>query len=203
MPSRARGRTLGAIAIGAMLLTFALRPDPASAALLIIAAGAVVAALAGGERRLREMAATLEETQRRLVRLATTDDLTQLQNRGAFERSVEAEISRARRTTGRFAIVCVRLRGLSSLGRDGAEEKLREFASCLRRQTRAIDTRARLGGDEFAVVLVGADAQTTAVVSDRIRASCADLSIGHAHYPGDGEAPAELIRMAEERLEGA
>lgn len=196
-------RLLGAVAVALVFAAIWLGPDVAGAALLLLAIALTVAALGLQEMRVRDAAAALEQTNRRMARLATTDELTQLPNRTAFERSVEAEIARARRTTGRFALVWLRLRGLAALEHGGADRVLRDFAACLPRHTRAVDARARLGGDAFAVVLVGADPAAARTILSRVRTGCADLDFGIAYYPTDGDvSPAQLIRLAEERVAG-
>lgn len=190
---------VGGVAVAAILGAIALRPDPVVAILLLLAAAGIFAALSANEIRARTLAAALEATNRRLVKLATIDELTQFQNRKAFERSVEGEIARARRSEGRFSVVTLRVLGLGSFAEGGAEAALQRFAACLERQTRAVDTRARLAEDAFAVILVGADPATTATILDRVRTGCGEIAVGVAHYPGDGDAPVALIRIAEER----
>lgn len=75
------------------------------------------------------------------------------------------------------------------------------------------DTVARLGGDEFVVLLESitqpADAER---VVEKIRKAferpvdvgghrlVAGLSIGIAHYPEDGEAEAQLLKHADDRM---
>lgn len=186
---------IGLVGLAAILAAIVARPDPQGTALLLAAIALGVVALLMQELRVRGASAASDDANRRMVTLATTDELTRLQNRTAFERSVEGEIARARRTTGHFALVAIRIRGLSGPA-DGA---LQTFAACLREQTRAVDSRARLGGDAFAVVLVGADAATTRTILSRIRTGCGDVASGVAYYPTDGDGSAQLIRFAEER----
>ena len=81
----------------------------------------------------------------------------------------------------------------------------------IREAVRAVDFAARYGGEEFAVVVPNIDAQSLAVIAERIRAgvealpapgdgSQVTVSIGAAIYPADGGSREALFRSADERL---
>lgn len=179
---------------------------PLAAAILAAVVGiAALAALVGARSRVRELEAALDETMRRLLAVGVTDDLTGLSSRAAFEQSIEAEVARAERTGGKFAVLRADVRGLSQLDGAASDGTLKWFAHVLARQTRAIDSRARLGGDSFGVILVGADSHTATKVVQRIATAAPPNGVvtvfGVATYPDDGDGSGTLLRRAQEELE--
>ena len=132
--------------------------DPAEVrSLLDVMARLLVTAI---EREDREQ--SLRDTNRKLRTLATTDRLTGLPNRGAFEQALRREWRLMRRhRQGEEAYVVVAdvddLKPVNDqLGHPRGDELLRDVAEALRRATRATDVVGRIGGDEFAVLLVRA-----------------------------------------------
>src|SRR5438093_7100738 len=194
---------LGVALVAIVLASFAAS-DLVRAALLVVAAGGTLVALFVAGRRLRELATSLDETTQRLLAIEETDDVTGLASRSSFERAIEAEAARAKRTEGQFAVVRADLRGLGRLAPPTSQAALRWFANVLARQTRNIDARARLADDAFGVILVGADSRTATRVVERIRAQSSPagiaLAFGIATYPQDGHEPEVLLLRAEEEL---
>ena len=100
-------------------------------------------------------AVRLHDTMRVLRQMATTDNLTGLANRAAFE----ARLRRGdRQGLGLVMIDMDRFKAINdTFGHAGGDAALREMARRLERCTRAGDLVARLGGDEFAVLCAGPD----------------------------------------------
>lgn len=103
----------------------------------------------------------LRENYEVLVDSATTDALTGLLNRRAFEHEVEKEIERHRRHKSVFSIVLLDLDGFKALndqhGHSKGDAALCIVADLLRERVRLSDSAARVGGDEFAILLTGTD----------------------------------------------
>ena len=101
----------------------------------------------------------IKESEARFRFLAHHDPLTGLPNRLLFTARGEHALARARRTSGRVAVMFLdldldRFKHLNdSLGRPAEDELLREVAERLNFCVRADDTVGRWGGDEFAVLL--------------------------------------------------
>ncbi len=142
---------------------------------------------------------------------ASTDGLTGLLNRAAFERRVLSAL-----TTGApTAILYVDLDGFKAinddLGHPAGDEVLQHIAKRLRHNVRPRDICARLGGDEFAVLLPATELAVAQDVARRLALLSAPMtisghtvdigaSIGVAHGGSDA---AELIRAADQAMYAA
>ncbi len=149
-----------------------------------------------------------------LERHATTDPLTGLANRRAFEPALAQAIERSHRFGRRGALVFIDLDGVKQindeLGHAAGDELLRTTGARLASHTRSIDTPARLGGDEF-VVLVSEfdDPKGGTVVARKLLAALSEpillagvqvqpsASLGVAVFPEAGDRPEALVRLAD------
>lgn len=105
--------------------------------------------------------------ERRLLRMAQHDYLTDLPNRVLFMDRLTTAISRADRAGKPFALVFLDIDDFKKvndfLGHAAGDDFLRGIAAHVRASTRETDTLARLGGDEFAVILEGVMGESEAV----------------------------------------
>jgi len=119
------------------------------------------------------------EQERRLFTRATTDPLTGLLNRAAFEERALAELSRAGRTGRSLAVAMLDLDHFKSFndrfGHLAGDAALTAVARAVARTVRGIDAAGRYGGEEFIVLLVEADAEAALRAVERIRAAVASL----------------------------
>jgi len=167
---------------------------------------------------LRRLQAELEEKNRELSRLASTDPMTELLNRRSFDRNLEREMLGARRHGDALSLAILDLDEFKSIndrfGHDVGDEVLREIARRLRDACRAGDSVARIGGEEFALILTRTTGDGAVTVAERTRAlisnrrvvsSAGDLTVtvsaGVASAGGEiGFDPQELFRAADEAL---
>jgi diguanylate cyclase (GGDEF)-like protein len=102
---------------------------------------------------------------------ASTDSLTGLLNRRAFENAVR----KVRNEHHSFAVAMADLDHFKHLndtfGHDTGDRALRLFAQTLRSSVREHDIVARYGGEEFALVLPSCNSITAAEILDRTRAA--------------------------------
>ena len=89
--------------------------------------------------------------------LAHTDHITGIPNSRAFQRCIERELERGRRSGLPLSLAYVDVDDFKGIndkyGHDAGNDLLREVADAGRSSLRAGDTMARIGGDEFAVLL--------------------------------------------------
>jgi diguanylate cyclase (GGDEF)-like protein len=97
----------------------------------------------------------------KLERQASTDGLTQLNNRGGWDDALIAAQIGLARDAASISIALFDLDGLKTvndtLGHGAGDSLIRAFGEILSTEVRAGDYAARIGGDEFAVILNGCD----------------------------------------------
>lgn len=158
-----------------------------------------------------------KQMEQTIRRMAFTDSLTGLPNRGLFHDRLTQVLAYARRHARQAAILVLDIDRFKlineSLGHECGDALLRMIAERLQRCLREGDTVSRLGGDEFTVVLGDlSDAQDAAKYARRILAILSDpffvgaqelyltASIGISLYPSDGHDAPTLTRNAEAAL---
>ncbi|HUR13530.1 MAG TPA: GGDEF domain-containing protein [Mycobacteriales bacterium] len=156
-------------------------------------------------------AALMESVQR----LASTDGLTKIANRRAFEGTLERELSRATRAAEYVSLVLIDLdhfKALNdSLGHQAGDEVLRNAAAALACECREFDTAARYGGEEFAVILPGCGPDQAYDIAERLRLAVGrapsrttvTASAGVATFPAHAGDTDSLVRAADEALYSA
>ena len=166
---------------------------------------------------LKDVERRLEESNRRLTVLATTDELTQLPNRRMFDEQLELALARARRGKLAVAVLNVDINRLKevndTLGHAYGDRLLVEVAGCLRAGARETDVVARVGGDEFVILLADLDVQeapelvqtVVARIHERLATPLAidavellvEVCIGAAIYPIDSRDAVGLLAAAD------
>ncbi len=139
-------------------------------------------------RALEEVRHGLEAANAELMRLSTTDSLTQLANRRRFDRLLDEEIRRARRAGSPLSVLLADIdhfkRVNDSYGHPFGDECLRQVAAVLAAHCqRAGDVAARYGGEEFVVLLPGLDAEQAVALAESIRCTIAHLQLQHGEQP--------------------
>ena len=162
---------------------------------------------------LRKAQGRLEDVNKHLSVIATTDALTGLSNRSQFEASVQEQINESKESKAPFSIIFIDLNGFKVIndtaGHLVGDEILRvcghRLANCFRKNT----CLARVGGDEFLVLLRDTDEYDVVEVVDRLFDSFNDpikvnesswqigCSVGVAVFPKDGTGVSELIRNSD------
>jgi diguanylate cyclase (GGDEF)-like protein/PAS domain S-box-containing protein len=118
---------------------------------------------------------------RELLRLATTDTLTGLYNRGHFFERCEDERERARRYGHPLACLMVDLDHFKQINDDrghaAGDAVLVAVAGTLRSLLRVVDIGGRIGGEEFAILLPQTDLAGAAAFAERLRHAIAELDV--------------------------
>lgn len=160
--------------------------------------------------------AELEAERELTLRLAQTDSLTGLVNRGAFTAELCERLEAARAEGRRVALFVVdldRFKHLNdTLGHHAGDLFLAEVGERLRADAGPSELVARLGGDEFAVLLVRTGLETAAEVAAKLVDSLSapysipphtleiSASIGVAAYPDSGADAEQLLKRADEAM---
>ena len=147
-----------------------------------------------------------------LTRLATTDTLTGIYNRGKIKESLRQEIARATRYASPLSILLFDIDDFKkindSLGHSMGDQVLKEIAATVGKQIRGTDVLGRWGGDEFIVLCPGIVADRAAVIVEKLRQQIEELPLGITISCGlagyrSGESIAALINRTDKALYAA
>ncbi len=160
----------------------------------------------------------LTTANRRLERLASTDELTAILNRRAFTYLVDNYLaggpSMLAVAEGAFLVIDAdHFKHINDQhGHDMGDEALQKIASSIKANIRAQDLVGRIGGEEFGVLLVGANLSTAKQVAERVRRAISvidfqpngvehklSISVGGAAFGGP-VAFSDIYRVADQRL---
>jgi diguanylate cyclase (GGDEF)-like protein len=155
----------------------------------------------------------------KLLRMATSDPLTGLFNRGYVDDRFAIELSRARRHHRQLALAVVDVDRFKLLndthGHSAGDAVLRNIGEIFRHSFRQSDTVGRYGGEEFVVILPEMNLQDARRKLESLRELVANtpielnsegemvavtISAGLAALPEDGNDTTELFALADERL---
>jgi diguanylate cyclase (GGDEF)-like protein len=165
-------------------------------------------------RLMHELRETQMESRREedhAKRLARLDPLTGLNNRRAFDETLDEQIALARDIGQPLSVLLADIDAFKQINDDhghmSGDSCLRQVARTIQVSVRATDACFRWGGDEFAVLLPNADAERATELCTRIHeavlASCFDpdgvplqVSCGHTELI-DGMGTRELLEAAD------
>ena len=170
------------------------------------------------DRVARERAAAdyqrgLEGANDRLLEMATTDRLTGLANRAAFQDRLTAACDRAVRLDQPLSLLLVDVDHFKALndryGHPAGDAALAAVAGLLRQAVRTTDLVARYGGEEFVALLPDTDHAGAVVLAERVRLAVAEhpwpdrpvtVSVGASSLSPDVPVPAALVADADAAL---
>jgi diguanylate cyclase (GGDEF)-like protein len=118
---------------------------------------------------------------RQLGELATTDPLTGLSNRRAFERAIETEYNRFRRHNTLFSVASMDIDFFKKIndthGHSAGDMVLVKFAQLLKSQLRAYDFSARVGGEEFSLIFPNTELDDAIIVCDKLSDAIREIEL--------------------------
>lgn len=136
----------------------------------------------------------------RLTNAATTDGLTGLPNRRAWDDRAPRELARASRSGNPVCLALLDLDHFRAFndahGRAAGDTLLKSCAARWWDSVRSVDLLARLGGEEFALLLPNCIAPDAVMTVERMRGSTRDLrptSVGLAQW--DMQEPLESLML--------
>jgi diguanylate cyclase len=167
----------------------------------------------------RRKVAVLQEEVVSLGREATTDVLTGLMNRRAFDSELAKLAEDARRTGVPLSLILGDLDGFKQFndthGHQLGDQVLKFTGQTMQSLARDGDVMCRYGGEEFALLLPGTDLQAATHVAERLRKAIHEkvitkrgtgerlgrvsMSFGVAQFARDGSGEM-LVRVADQRL---
>ena len=159
---------------------------------------------------------TINRYQSKLEVLATTDKLTGLANRQAFDTLMQQALNEARRTGAPMCALLIDIDHFKAVndrhGHVAGDRLLRNVASVVRKSLRASDIVSRWGGEEFLVLLKNISADRAALIAEKLRnavekseinlgreMASVTISIGSAMYR-NGDTADQLISRADTAL---
>lgn len=148
---------------------------------------------------------------------ATTDGLTGLTNRRAFQERFDQLHALAERTSQKYAVILTDIDHFKSVndtyGHPVGDEVLRRAAAVFRGRSRRVDIVARYGGEEFVLVLPDTDGEGAEHFANELRKELSEISMhsehgtfnvtismGVAEFPADGGDRSELLERADQAL---
>ena len=139
-------------------------------------------------RLVEEKTADLQRANEELLRLSSTDSLTGLANRRTFDRTLEKECARIRRSSAQLSLVLFdvdHFKALNdTLGHQRGDMCLAMLAGEMERVARrSVDLAARFGGEEFAMILPNTGAEGARLIAETVRQAFADLNLEHPASP--------------------
>jgi diguanylate cyclase (GGDEF)-like protein len=118
---------------------------------------------------------------RQLGELATTDPLTGLSNRRAFERAIETEFNRFQRHNTLFSVASMDIDFFKKIndthGHTAGDMVLVKFAQLLKSQLRAYDFSARVGGEEFSLIFPNTELNDAITVCDKLSDAIREIEL--------------------------
>lgn len=146
------------------------------------------------------------------------DELTGLFNYRYLDLALERELKRAERYGSCVTILFIDLdlfKGVNDThGHLIGSRVLGEVGSLLKKSVRDVDLVIRYGGDEYTIILVETDAESAAIVAERIRTTIErneflaeegydirlTACIGYACFPDDTRSKLELLEVADKAM---
>jgi diguanylate cyclase (GGDEF)-like protein len=165
------------------------------------------------DKLVEQKTARLQATNRALEKIAITDDLTGLCNRGYMMKQLAGNIETVDRQGGDLSIILADVDNFKwindTFGHDFGDKVLKQVSDLLRLSLRNKDLVGRYGGEEFLVILPDTDLKHGFMVAQRIRESIQayrwerggfrmTLSGGVVRYAG--ESLESLLKRADELL---
>jgi diguanylate cyclase (GGDEF)-like protein/PAS domain S-box-containing protein len=126
----------------------------------------------------------LEDANVLLLKLATTDGLTGLKNRRAFEDRLHKEFELLKRSGRQLSVLMIDIdnfkRRNDTWGHAAGDEVLRKVGAILNSTIRVTDTAARYGGEEFVILMPETGGERAFGLAERLRSRMAEEEWEHS-----------------------
>lgn len=171
------------------------------------------------EKKIAEYIVQIEEANKKLEELATTDGMTGLTNFRQFSKLIDLEHARAKRYKSNYSVIFCDIDHFKKYndqnGHPAGDALLKAYAKLLKESVRTMDVAARYGGEEFVVLCPETDLDNAALLAERICKIIAStkfpfgekqpmgfisISIGVSAYPQDGETYQDVLKGSDDAL---
>lgn len=170
-----------AVAETAAMLQFRIPTDVAYAELLAETAERLITLQFSLEHQLFEAEESADELVKRNDELeveASTDALTRLPNRRAFDRELESRMEVPCQNLGLLIIDLDHFKAVNdTYGHLAGDDVLRFIGSALQNEIRGDDFAARFGGEEFVMLIPTTSQERLFLIAERLRVSIAGLIV--------------------------
>jgi len=140
---------------------------------IVLALALLILVTATAYYAISRLADKVNEGQKRLLSLATIDDLTHLYNRRYFFVRFHQELERARRYQRPLSCLILDIDHFKvvndTYGHLTGDQVLQDIAQILQKQCRQSDLIGRYGGEEMIILLPETDAAGALAIAERIR----------------------------------
>ena len=159
--------------------------------MIVLILAAIILLFGGIYYFINRLLRKINEAQRKLVELATIDDLTQLYNRRYFFERFNQEMERAKRYQRPLSCVILDIDFFKHVndtyGHLSGDQVLMDIAQILKNNCRQSDLAGRYGGEELIILLPETETAGAMIIADRIR------EMIEQHQTEDGKG--EIIRV--------
>ena len=169
--------------------------------ILFILAGLILL-LGGTYLFISRLLGKINETQQKLMALASIDDLTQLYNRRYFFERFNQEVERSKRYQRPLSCIIMDIDFFKhvndSYGHLAGDQVLINIAQIVRKNCRQSDLAGRYGGEELIILLPETEAVGAMIIADRIR----EMIEQHRTVDGKGVVIGVTVSMGVASLNG-
>ncbi|MEH6626351.1 MAG: diguanylate cyclase [Motiliproteus sp.] len=151
--------------------------------------------LSGSSALLRDITEE-KRFEQQLIKISTTDALTDLFNRRYLDKTLDTELQRARRYGHNLSVLMFDVDHFKIFndthGHDQGDRVLQSIGQTMKDTVRNIDVPCRYGGEEFLIILPDTDIEGSMILSERLRENIettlvdglqVTISIGVSTYP--------------------
>ncbi len=170
--------------------------------MLLLILAAMILFFGGIYYFISQLLQKINETQQKLMALASIDDLTQLYNRRYFFERFNQEVERAKRYQRPLSCIIMDIDYFKhvndSYGHLAGDQVLIDIAQILINNCRQSDLAGRYGGEELIILLPETEADGAMIIADRIR----EMIEEHQTVDGKGAVIGVTVSMGVASLSG-
>jgi diguanylate cyclase (GGDEF)-like protein len=204
--------------IGAAVILVSMTPDAGIArSELVIMLISTLAPKIIATTAIAMLMEQMQGAEQHIEGLRSSDPMTGLLNRHAFEETLVREHRKSERASRPYSLIAVNVANTGeaneTAGREGGNKLISAVAAAISRSIRTTDMAARYDGDEFVVLLIDADPTRAAGIAQRIRSTVyagtisvgnrlvrANIHLGTASFPKDRRDAREVLVLSEQRM---